>query len=498
MITMKIPGLIGITSKQQFIVIIALVILIIRVIFIGLFGLMPQDAYYHFYGEHLALSYYDHPPAIAYILRFFTYGFGKKVFVLKLADSVITFLSIISFYKLSRLFLSNHASQKAIILLFSTLMITLLSLVSTPDVPLMLFWCLSLIALYHAVFLNKNRYWILAGIMIGLSFDSKYTGLFLPVGIILFLLLSNEYRKLLLSPWLWLGIVFFMITICPVVIWNVQNNFASFRFQSASRMESMGGIHVSPLNFLGVVGHQSAILLPILLFSFIFFLYKFFKKYLIKRKRISSQLLFLLCFFVPVFTGFFAISIIYWVKLNWLMPAYITGIIIVSKYFNEKWIKYQLIFSVSIHLLLALQVIFYPVLIKSDDTWAGWNTLAVKVKQLEEKYPGAFIFSADDYKTSAVLNFYMPDMVYSRNIIGEPALQFDFIATDLNALKGKDAIFINSIPNFKNEQKENQYPPSLTTFFDTVTELEPLIIKKGNRTIRKFLVFYCKNYYGRK
>ncbi len=492
---MKVTGQVQLTSKQKIILLLVVLILLVRLAFIGLMGLMPQDAYYHFYGEHLALSYYDHPPAIAYILRFFTVVFGKKVFVLKLADSLITLLSVISFYKLARLFLSNHAAQKAIILLLSTLMITLLSLVSTPDVPLILFWCLSLIALYHAVFLEKSLYWILAGIMMGLSFDSKYTGLFLPAGVLLFLLMSSKYRKLLLSPWVWLGMAFFIITISPVIIWNVQNNFASFRFQSASRMESMGGIHIDPVGFLGVLGHQSAILLPILLLSFFFFLYKIGKKYLFKHKFVSSQQLFLLCFFIPVFTGFFVISFIYWVKLNWLMPAYISGIILVSKYFSEKWIKYQLIFSLSVHLILAVEVVFYPVLIKSDDTWMGWDKLAVKVKQLENKYRNAFIFSADDYKTSAVLNFYMTNMVYSRNVIGENALQFDFIGTDLSALQGRDAIFINSIPNFKNEQKENQYPPSLNRFFDTVTELDPILIKKGNNTVRKFLIFYCKNYH---
>ncbi len=483
------------SSRQRIILLLVGLIILVRLASIGVMGLMPQDAYYSFYGENLALSYYDHPPAIAYILRFFTTVFGKKVFVLKLADSVVTFLSIVAFDKLCQFFLSRHATQKAVILLLSTLMVTLLSLVSTPDVPLMLFWCLSLIALYYAVFIKKNLYWLLSGILMGLAFDSKYTGLFLPAGIVLFLLLSKEHRKQLVSPWLWLGVALFVVTISPVIIWNVRNNFASFRFQSASRMQSMGGIHIDPVGFLGVLGHQSAILLPILLFSLLFFLYKFFRKYLVKRKPVSSLQLFLLCFFIPVFAVFFGLSFIYWVKLNWLMPAYITGIILVSKFFNEKWIRYQLIFSLSVHVLLAVEVVFYPVLIKSDDTWMGWDKLAVEVQQLAGKYPDAFIFSADDYKTSAVLNFYSRDMIYSRNIIGENALQFDFIGTDLSALQGRDALFLNSIPNFKNEQKENQYPKSLNSFFSTVTELDPIIIKKGNKTVRKFLVFYCKGYH---
>lgn len=471
------------------------VILLVRFIFIGIMGPMPQDAYYHFYGEHLSLSYYDHPPAIAYILRFFTSIFGKKVYALKLADSVVTLLTIFSFYTLSKLFLSKHGTQKSVILFLSTLMVTMLSLVSTPDVPLILFWTLSLITLYHAIFLGKNIYWIWSGIMMGLSFDSKYTGLFLPLGTLLFVIFSKSHRKLIFSGWFWLSNFVFLVTILPVVIWNIQNNFASFRFQSAGRIQSMGGIHINPIEFLGVIGHQSAVLMPVLFFILIFFLYRCFKKYLLKRSPLSARQLFLFCYFIPVFFGFFTISFIYWIKINWMMPAYISGIILVSTYFKEKWIQYQLIFSLIVHLVLSIEILFYPVLIKSDDTWIGWDGLAANVEQLKSKYPNAFIFAADDYKTSAELNFFSDSFVYSKNVIGEPALQFDFIGTDLNTLKGKDAIFLNSIPNFKSSLKENQFPPQLTEHFDSVTELDPILIKMGSRTVRKFLVFYCKNYH---
>lgn len=132
-----------------------LALLLLRLVFIGLMGPMPQDAYYYFYSEHPALSYFDHPPAIAYILKLFTTVFGKKVFVLKLADSIVTFCTIISFYRLSTYF-SGARVQNALLLFFSTAMVTVLSLVSSPDTPLLLFWTLSLITLYKAVFLEKK------------------------------------------------------------------------------------------------------------------------------------------------------------------------------------------------------------------------------------------------------------------------------------------------------------------------------------------------------
>src|SRR5450631_2671963 len=110
----------------------------IRFIFTGIIGLMPQDAYYDFYAQHLDLSYYDHPPMIAYLLRFFTSLFGKKVFVLKLADTTVTLMTVIAFFYLARKFLGQYKAWVATALLLSTFMISILSLISTPDVPLML------------------------------------------------------------------------------------------------------------------------------------------------------------------------------------------------------------------------------------------------------------------------------------------------------------------------------------------------------------------------
>ncbi len=114
----------------------------------------------------------------------------------------------------------------------------------------------------------------------------------------------------------------------------------------------------------------------------------------------------------------------------------------------------QLIFSVVLHLALAAEVIFYIVPVRSDDTWFGWKELSEQVKTVRTAYPDAFIFSSDDYKTSAVLNFYLDEMVYSKNVVGERALQFDFIGTDLQQLNGKDAIFIDSNPRFSNLENE--------------------------------------------
>jgi hypothetical protein len=359
----------------------------------------------------------------------------------------------------------------------------------------MLCWTLSLNFLHEAIFKKKNLYWIWAGLFTGLSFDSKYTAVFLLIGLLGYLLIYKPHRKLIFSPGLLLYLLTFAVTILPVVIWNIRNGFASFKFQSEGRVNE--GIQVDFRGFAGVIGHQSAILLPILFFSLVYFIYRICRKYGIRFGSIPSDLLFLLCFFIPLFIGFFSLSFIYWVKLNWMMPAYISGIIWVSRYWNKKWIRYQLIFSLALHLILAIEIIFYVFPIRSDDTWFGWSAFAGKVESVRKQYPGSFIFSADDYKTAAVLNFYLNEMVYSKNVVGERALQFDFVGTDLRLLNGKDAIFIDSNPRFTNLENENgAIPPTYSLYFDQIVPLEPILIEKHGRVQRKWSVFLCKNYHA--
>jgi hypothetical protein len=482
-------------SGWQSLFLLSILLVGIRLVFTGFMGLMPQDAYYDFYAQHLALSYYDHPPMIAYLLRLFTSLFGKKVFVLKLADTVVTLLTLVSFYQLAKKFLSRHKAIQGTLLLLSTFMISILSLISTPDVPLMLCWTISLNFLHEALFRKKNIYWIWAGIFTGLSFDSKYTAVFLIIGLIGFLLISNAHRKFLFSRWFLLYLICFAITIVPVVWWNVQNGFASFKFQSQGRVQE--GIQIDVRGFAGVIGHQSAILLPFLFFSFVYFIYRYIKKYGIRFTRLPGDQLFLLCFFIPLFVGFFGLSFIYWVKLNWMMPAYISGIIWVCRYWSAKWLRYQLIFSIFLHLLLGLEILFYFFPIRSDDTWYGWPELADKVEKVQQKYPGAFIFSADDYKTSAVLNFYLDQTVYSKNILGERALQFDYIGTDLRTLNGRNAIFVDSNPRFHDlENQSKDLPASYYNRFDSIIPLDPILIEKNGKVVRKFSVFLCRNYHA--
>ncbi|MFF5384399.1 ArnT family glycosyltransferase [Pedobacter suwonensis] len=479
-------------GKVPFYMLVAIVF--IRLISIWIMGPMPQDAYYFFYSQHPSLSYFDHPPAIAYLLWLFTAVLGKNVFAIKLADSVLTALTCIAVYKLAIRLFPKFEAEKIIVLFLSTLMVSILSLVSTPDTPLLFFWSLSLIALYEAIFNQKKKYWLLAGVLMGLAFDSKYTAVFLPAGMILFLLLSDSNRKYLLTFWPWATCIIMVAVSSPVVIWNIENHFASFAFQGSQRMHEAAAFTLKPKFILGLLGHQLALLIPVLFISIIVSVVKLIRSYSSKWSEMSTNGVFLLCFFLPIFLTFLLLSPIYWIKINWMMPAYITGTILAGSLINRKWINLQVIISFIVHLGLLVEVLFYPVQIRSDDTWVGWKSLSEKTNAIKSEYKADFVFSADSYKTAGELNLYNDSFIYGQNIIGQNALQFDFIGTDLSLLNGKSAIFIDSDPRFKNSEKDTVPNNLLKSYFSSVTQLKPIFIYNGARPVRKFYVYLCKGY----
>jgi 4-amino-4-deoxy-L-arabinose transferase-like glycosyltransferase len=483
-----------IISRPLFLLLAAL--LVVRAALVMAMGIMPQDAYYYFYADHLALSYFDHPPMVGWMLWLFTSILGKSIITIHTADFIITLITIYVFYLLAIRILSPQKTANAAVLFFSTLMVSILSINTTPDVPLLLFWALSLLCAHKAIAEDKLWYWILTGITMGAAFLSKYTAVFLPAGLFLFLLMNKEYRKKLFSWRFVLVCILFAVVASPVLIWNIQNDFASFKFQGSSRASEIKNEGFNIKNVLGLFAHQLAILLPIVFALLFWAIYKHIRRPLHKLKNLSTDSVFLLCFFLPLVFFFFVISFIYWVKLNWMMPAYISGIIWATVYFKRKWLSYQVVPSLIISLLGLIFILLYPVPIKSDDTWWGWKQLNKELDKKLETKPGYFLLANDSYKTSAVLSFLRDDEVYAGNLINEKGLQFSIVHKDApQQLKGRNALFVDSYPQFKKERFTDTVLFKLNNHFNEVTLLDTIILKtKFGTTARMFLIYDCKGY----
>lgn len=477
---------------QAYLVLLA--INLIRLAFSFGFDLFPQEAYYFFYSQHPALSYFDHPPVLAWALHLFARVLGPSELAIRLTAFTLTLATQVCFVALTARFLPAARRARTVVLFATTLLVSTLSLISTPDVPLLLFWSLSLLQLHRAIFEEKRWAWLLAGLFMGLAFDSKYTGIFLQGGMGLFLVASPRHRRWLRTPWPWLSILLAQAAMLPVYIWNYQHQFASFLFQSANRAAGMG--RPTARFFLGLLATQSALLLPPLLFALVLLAVPRLKLFLKASKPSRDKPLFLLCFFAPLALLFTGVSMVSLVKPNWLMPAYVTGVLFVGLFASRRLVRWNLALSAALHVVAIAQLLFYIVPIKSDDTYYGWRELARQVAQLRAANAEAFVFSDDNYKTTAELTFYMREKVYGSNVLGKRALEYDYVGDDLQALAGRDALFIDSAPSDSSPSRASSAPPELIEHFREVVQLDPVLVLRGEAIARKFFVYRCAGYLG--
>ena len=467
----------------------------LRFLLLPFIGLMPQDAYYYLYSQNLDWSYFDHPGMIGYTMRLFTSVLGKSVYTLKLMDFAITSITLYFFYRLSEKFLNSYKALIALLLLSSSFFVSVLSFNSTPDVPLIFFWCASILALSEAIFNGNTINWVFSGILMALAVLSKYTAIFLPIGMFVFLSIDSNYRKYLKTPYPYITLSIVLLGALPIIYWNYHHNFASFNFQTGNRVQKIMELNLRPQWFFGFILVQALLILPLSFYYLNKIIYRFGLKFLKQRMLPNSKTIFLFSFFIPLFLTFLFLSPFYWIKLNWAFPCYLTAIILITNKIPKRFIIGQLAVSMLLHLLLAIEIIFYPISIKSDDTWYGTEKLSRQVYELALKYPNDFVFSADNYKTTSILNFHLDQKIYGANVVGQNGLQYSILDKNLESLRGKSALFIDSENNFQNLNLKSKIPDKLLPHFKKIKELPPIIIRNQfGRPVRKFLIYHCMEY----
>ena len=479
------------TDKRYLYLIIGFVVF--RLCFVPFMGLMPQDAYYTFYSDHLDWSYYDHPPMVAYLIKVFITIFGKAAWVIKLTAWATSLCTLYLVFLLARKFFDQPLALRSVAILSTTVMMSIVSLVMTPDVPLLFFWMVSVLLFHKAIFEDRRIFFLFAGLAMGLAFDSKYTAVFLPAGLFAFLFFSNEKRHLLKTVWPYLSVVAMAVMMSPVVYWNYDHDFASFAFQSSNRASVIAEEGWKPSHILGSIAMQSTVLVPTLFIFFFIGLWRFIKMNRWKALD-NTKVVFLLAFFLPVFGGFMTLSWFYWVKLNWIMPAYLTGVLFITPFLPRVWERWQIGLSILFHLLIVVQLVTYAVPIRSDDTWWGWEELAEKVEEVMQNEPNAFLFAGDHYKTTAQLDFYLDREVLAHNVIGAHAVQYDILYENFDFLNGRDAIYIDSDPQGKSPGLGDRKEKMLLDYFEEIEYLNPIELQRRGEVVRSFRVVRCKGY----
>ncbi len=476
---------------------------IFRLIYILFIPITPQEAYYWYYIQYPALSYFDHPPMAAYSIGLGTLLFGDTAFGVKVL-AVLWFAGInILLIKTAQLLatIKNLDSSTAQLFVLATVLIFnltifahLYAILTVPDTPLLFFWLLVVffvLKLYHT---QQARWFYFTGLALGLGLLSKYTMIAIVPAIFLFLLLVPRLRHWLATIHPYLMLVLMGIVFSPVVMWNAQHNWASFAFQfsnRAAKLKPFTSKYIVQLFF-----SQLFLLTPL-----VFGLLLHFLRQQIKTRFKDQVLNWLFWSGFFIIFGFVYISFKSLVKMNWLLPGYL-GWILAAVFFlqpqffqRSQWLKRGVYFSIGLIILAHLIQIIPNLPLGEGNTWSGWSDAASKIYDLQKKMGGrkkVFIFS-NGYKSAALLKFYLPDHqdTYAENIYHRPALQFDIWGTP-DSLKGKNALYV--IDDRKEYKDDLKY---VRQYFDSVTLIGKFEYKFLNRFHTRTIYCYeARNYHG--
>lgn len=469
---------------------------IFRLILAFILPLTPQEAYYWSWSRDLALSYFDHPPLASYSIWLTTQIFGQTIFGIKLA-AVLWYLgmNILWASMLQEMFNDSRQTFWSLLALNATIVFELYGFVITPDTPLLFAWTATIYALWKLIQTDHPKWWYVAGLLMGLAWLGKYSGIMLVPSVFLFVVVSKHQRKWLLTPHPYLGGLLAVMVFSPVLIWNAQHDWVSFAFQGSERASGMG--HWKVKHFGELLGSQFFILSPYLFVIVFATLVRFGRRLF---SGLEDKILLLLSSGLVTSIFFIAVSFRSLVKMNWLAPAYWSLIILGIYYlfqFPNRFNRMRIgVFSSIVFLGIGISVVAIPnVPLGEGNTWSGWKQAALDVKDVQDSLKtegqNPFIFSTN-YKASSLLKFYLPDQprTYAQDIIGRHALQFDIWPKE-EELKGRTGLLV-----VDNRREYRFKSKKVTPYFDAVKKVRSIKIENFGKLVRKIDIYECSNYHG--
>src|SRR6202022_2813949 len=194
--------------------------------------LRPDEASYWTWSKENVLSFLDHPPMIAWFIRFGTAIFGDTNLGVRFAGILAMLVTQLLLADIVRRVTHDvRAVVVAVLMPEAALYYGLLMAKVSPDVALIPFATAMVWALIRLHESGDARWWLAAGVFAGLALLSKFTAVMLVPAVAAFMLVPDWRRRWLLSPYPWLAALIAVVLFLPVLIWNAGHDWASFRFQ---------------------------------------------------------------------------------------------------------------------------------------------------------------------------------------------------------------------------------------------------------------------------
>jgi len=419
----------------------------------GAVGLMPVEAYYWCWAQHLDWGYLDHPPMVAWLAAAGTAVFGDNAFGVR-APAIACWAAAAFFaHRFARDLYGRGLLAAALVAALPYFVGA--GFLLTPDAPLLACWAAALHFLGRIFVAHRPRAWWGLGAAVGLGRLSKYSMAFLLPAILVLMIADRRWWR---RPEPYAAGALAVLIFSPVLLWNAAHGWASLAFQSTRRMAEAFefSAHVqllasvawlTPLGVRALLTHREEA--P-------------------ARRRLLRAAV-----WVP-FAIVLGFSLLNRSKANWTGPLWLGALPALAcsiRRWPRRWGA-----NVSVVVCLLGGVLYYfaakPPGARYPDnlrTPAGWRALSEEVARLEETVDDPVIVGVDRYFISSQLLFHDP----SREVAGRHLFRRESLMwkrwSDPQDYAGRNLILVG--------QEEKEFDNLLGHY----AELSPIfLVRMGN------------------
>jgi len=185
---------------------------------------LHRDEYLHLdQARHLAWGYDSVPPVTSWI-SLIILKLGNGVFWIKFFPALFGALTIVMVWKIIQALGGNLFSQVlgAVAILLSAIL--RINILYQPNSLEILCWTILYYTLIQYIRSGNTKWLYAAGVITGFTFLNKYNVVFVILGLLPAILLTDQ-RKLFLNKHFYFSMLVALLIIAPNIVWQVKNNF---------------------------------------------------------------------------------------------------------------------------------------------------------------------------------------------------------------------------------------------------------------------------------
>ena len=367
-----------------------LIIFIVNLIQAFFTPLMGDEVYYWVYSQDLAWGYFDHPPAISFIVKLSDFLFSNELSI-RFFTTILNTLTAFLIWKLIPEQNKNQQYSKEIFFALFLMIpgLSMYGFITTPDVPLLFFFALYLVAFNFLIEKNNFKSAIFVGLCAALLIYSKYHGAIL----ILLSIVSNW--KVLTKKYYYLAGFIAVVFVLPHIYWQYLHDFVSFDYHLFQRAKGEIGIH----NVLDYVGGSLGILNPFLFLFVIFYSFK-------KSVSFSEQNIFYRNMFFGIIIFFFFYSFRSKIEAQWTVAAAIPLLILAHDLLVNYWFKFQKLRYLGFGVLIILFTVRIIIMLPFDSGTEFHHHQKPYFDALAKKVGNKKVVFSNSYRDAAKYKFY--------------------------------------------------------------------------------------------